>query len=95
MVLRDSGAAGRRIYSAWCGWACLRGECGHAFANRQCPSPVTGFDRMGGGVSDRGGGPGIDEAEFRKQAEQAKRKCPVSKVLAGAEITLDARLIGG
>ena len=36
--------------------------------------------------------PGIDAAEFQRQAEQAKRGCPVSKVLAGANITLDAHL---
>jgi lipoyl-dependent peroxiredoxin len=36
--------------------------------------------------------PGIDAAEFKRQAEQAKKGCPVSKVLAAANITLDARL---
>jgi osmotically inducible protein OsmC len=36
--------------------------------------------------------PGIDVAKFREIAEQAKKNCPVSKVLAGAEITLNARL---
>jgi osmotically inducible protein OsmC len=36
--------------------------------------------------------PGIDEATFRQHAEKAKAGCPVSKVLAGAEITLNARL---
>jgi len=39
--------------------------------------------------------PGIDAAEFHRQAEQAKQSCPVSKLLAAAEITLDARLVGG
>ena len=38
--------------------------------------------------------PGIDEAMFTQQADQAKRNCPVSKLLTGAEITLDARLVG-
>ena len=38
--------------------------------------------------------PGIDEATFRQHAEQAKQGCPVSKLLKGAEITLDARLEG-
>jgi lipoyl-dependent peroxiredoxin len=38
--------------------------------------------------------PNIDEAKFREQAETAKRNCPVSKVLAGAEITLAAKLVG-
>jgi osmotically inducible protein OsmC len=36
--------------------------------------------------------PGIDEATFREQAEGAKRNCPVSKALAGVEISLDATL---
>jgi lipoyl-dependent peroxiredoxin len=37
--------------------------------------------------------PGMDEASFRQQAEAAKKNCPVSKALAGAEITLKARLL--
>lgn len=36
--------------------------------------------------------PGIDEDTFQEVAGQAKEGCPVSKVLAGAEITLDASL---
>jgi osmotically inducible protein OsmC len=39
--------------------------------------------------------PGLDPTTFRQQAEQAKRTCPVSKLPAAAEITLDARLTGG
>ncbi len=39
--------------------------------------------------------PGIDEAAFRREAEGAKANCPVSKALAGVEIVLDARLVGG
>jgi osmotically inducible protein OsmC len=39
--------------------------------------------------------PGLDAAEFGRQAEQAKQNCPVSKLLKAATITLDARLIGG
>ena len=38
--------------------------------------------------------PGIDEAKFREQAELTKKTCPVSVVLAGAQINLDAKLIG-
>jgi osmotically inducible protein OsmC len=38
--------------------------------------------------------PGIDEAAFQQQAEQAKAGCPVSKALAGTSITLAARLVG-
>lgn len=37
--------------------------------------------------------PGIDEATFQKQAAAAKAGCPVSKALAGTEITLDAKLV--
>lgn len=36
--------------------------------------------------------PGLDEAGFKKQAEDAKVNCPVSKALAGTEITLNAKL---
>ena len=34
--------------------------------------------------------PGIDEATFIEYAEGAKENCPVSRVLAGAEVSLDA-----
>lgn len=37
--------------------------------------------------------PDIDEAAFQQQADTAKRDCPVSKALAGPEITLSARLV--
>jgi osmotically inducible protein OsmC len=36
--------------------------------------------------------PGIDEAAFQGYAADAKRNCPVSKALAGTEITLNATL---
>lgn len=36
--------------------------------------------------------PGIDADAFQAQAETAKKNCPVSKALAGVEITLDAKL---
>jgi osmotically inducible protein OsmC len=36
--------------------------------------------------------PGIDKAKFDELAHAAKEGCPVSKVLAAAEITLDATL---
>lgn len=35
---------------------------------------------------------GIDDAEFQEIAEATSKACPVSKVLAAAEITLDASL---
>src|SRR5215471_18601611 len=39
--------------------------------------------------------PELGAAAFKEQAEQANKNCPVSKLLAAAEITLDARLAGG
>ena len=37
--------------------------------------------------------PGISAEEFEKQAAGAKAGCPVSKALAGTEITLNAKLV--
>ena len=36
--------------------------------------------------------PGIDDKAFQEQAEGAKKGCPVSKALAGAQISLTATL---
>jgi osmotically inducible protein OsmC len=36
--------------------------------------------------------PGLDDAAFQQQAQAAKANCPVSKALAGTEITLKAVL---
>ena len=36
--------------------------------------------------------PGLDQADFDRIAEIAKANCPVSKALAGVEITLEATL---
>lgn len=37
--------------------------------------------------------PGIDASTFQQQAEGAKKNCPVSKALAGTQITLTAKLV--
>ncbi len=37
--------------------------------------------------------PNVTEAAFREHAEAAKKGCPVSKALAGPEITLNATLV--
>lgn len=37
--------------------------------------------------------PGIDHEAFQEAAEDTKQNCPVSKALAGTEITLDATLL--
>ena len=36
--------------------------------------------------------PAISEEDFQKQAKTAKENCPVSKALAGVDISLDAKL---
>ncbi len=38
--------------------------------------------------------PGLDQQQFQQHAETAKKNCPVSKLFAGAEITLKATLAG-
>jgi osmotically inducible protein OsmC len=37
--------------------------------------------------------PGVSPEVFQEKALEAKQKCPVSKVLAGAEIKLNAKLV--
>ena len=37
--------------------------------------------------------PGIDDAKFQELAQATKSGCPVSVVLSGAEINLDAKLV--
>ena len=72
---------------------------GHAPTRLETDAEVT-LDNSGGGfaiskiqLTVRGEVEGLDEAEFRKAAEQARTNCPVSKALAGVpEIALDASL---
>ncbi|MEV1294625.1 OsmC family protein [Pseudonocardia sp. NPDC049635] len=51
-----------------------------------------GFKLTGITLTVRGEVTGLDEDGFREAAEAAKAGCPVSKALAGVEITLDAAL---
>ncbi len=44
-------------------------------------------------LQTQGSVPGIDQAEFEKYAEDAKKNCPVSQALAALEIKLDAKLV--
>lgn len=46
-------------------------------------------------LSTRGRVAGVDAAEFARLAEQAKATCPVSRALAGTQISLDAQLVDG
>jgi lipoyl-dependent peroxiredoxin len=57
------------------------------------------FDKVEGGfaitridLSTEAEVPGIDNAKFQELAEAAKKGCPVSKALAGTQISLQARL---
>ncbi len=43
-------------------------------------------------LKTRGTVPGMSSAAFSEQAEAAKKGCPVSKALAGVDISLDAAL---
>jgi lipoyl-dependent peroxiredoxin len=52
-----------------------------------------GFTITRSELSTRGSVPDIDEATFQKEAEAAKAGCPVSRALAGVEISLDAQLV--
>lgn len=38
--------------------------------------------------------PGIDEAKFLELGELAKKNCPVSQLVTGAVVTLQAKLVG-
>ncbi|PJI93914.1 OsmC family peroxiredoxin [Luteimicrobium subarcticum] len=58
------------------------------------PDPDGGFKIPGIAITVVGEVDGLDEAAFVKTAEAAKATCPVSKALAGTEITLSARLEG-
>lgn len=44
-------------------------------------------------LTTEGDVPGIDEAAFQEAAEGAKANCPVSKALAGVDISLNATLV--
>jgi len=46
-------------------------------------------------LATEGNVPGIDEATFKRLAEEAKKNCPVSKALAATPITLQATLKSG
>ena len=52
-----------------------------------------GFTITKSHLTTEGDVPGIDEATFVKHANEAKAGCPVSRALAGVEITLEAKLV--
>jgi osmotically inducible protein OsmC len=58
------------------------------------PDPAGGFHLTGITLTVRGEVRDLDEAGFQEAAERARAGCPVSKALAGVEITVDASLQG-
>ncbi|SDS14544.1 OsmC family peroxiredoxin [Paraoerskovia marina] len=53
------------------------------------PDPAGGFRIPSIALRVRGEASGIDSDQFRSIADEAKATCPVSKALAGPEITLE------
>jgi len=71
-------------------------SAGHP-ANRVSATAAVSFDIDKGGITGsrlrvEAEVPGISDEDFQKIAEGAKAGCPVSKALAGIDITLEARL---
>ena len=78
----------------------LLSESGHPPADLNTTARVrleqldTGFTITRIELQTTGEVPGVDADTFAKLAQQAKDTCPVSRALAGTEITLEARLAG-
>src|SRR5215467_6211416 len=53
------------------------------------PDPAGGFRISGIKLTVRGSAEGVTAEKFAEVAEQAKQSCPVSKALAGTDITLE------
>jgi lipoyl-dependent peroxiredoxin len=73
-------------------------ESGHPPADLQTSAKVrleqleTGFAITSITLQTVGEVPGVDADTFARLAQEAKDTCPVSRALAGTEITLEARL---
>ena len=57
------------------------------------PDPDGGFMLTGITLTVQAEIEGLDESSFQEAATAAKEGCPISKALAGVEITLDAALV--
>ncbi|WP_263410211.1 OsmC family protein [Terriglobus tenax] len=75
-------------------------KAGHPPASIDTTAKVT-LDMVNGAptvnkilLTVKGSVPGIDAAKFQEFAEGAKKNCPISRLLAAAEITLDAQFVG-
>lgn len=74
-------------------------QAGHT-PHRIATTAKVHLDKVGEGfrittieLDTEGDVPGVDPATFQQFAEDAKRNCPVSQLLTGAEIRLQAKLI--
>lgn len=65
----------------------------HTVGNVYLEKVETGFKITRIHLVTEGDISGIDAAAFQEHAEAAKQGCPVSQLLTGAEITLDAKLV--
>jgi lipoyl-dependent peroxiredoxin len=81
--------------------ALMLGDAGHEPESIETDAAVHIDPAEGGGfeisrieLSTRARVPGIDDDEFQRVAGQAKEGCPVSKALAGPDISLEASLEG-
>jgi osmotically inducible protein OsmC len=78
----------------------LLSESGHPPSDLKTTAKVTLQQLKGGFTITRielmtvGEVPGVDQTRFAELAAQAKATCPVSRALAGTEITLEATLAG-
>ena len=79
--------------SAQLGRAGFKPERIHTTAKVHLEKSADGFSIPRIDLETEASVPGIDAAAFEENAQAAKKGCPVSKVLAGAEITLNARLV--
>ena len=95
---RESGTSPEELIAA-AHAACFSMALSHGLAQaghtaEQVETTATVAFQAGQGItgirlSVRGRVPGLDAAGFRQAAEGAKENCPVSKALAGVQITLD------
>jgi osmotically inducible protein OsmC len=65
----------------------------HTTAKVNLAQAVAGFQIDKVELSTEAAVPGVADAEFQQVAANAKMTCPVSKLFASAEITLQAKLV--
>lgn len=77
----------------------LLGAAGHKVARVHTTAEVRidkdgdGFTITGVALRSEAEVPGLDHDDFQRVAEDAKRTCPVSRLLTGAPIALEAKLL--